>query len=64
MNDLTIYIGLGNNQSLGLNGQDEIVLLEAKQRVITNYIPLGKLTRKRIEFLKQILGELAVHAKE
>lgn len=64
MNDLTIYITLGNGQALGLNEHDEIVLFETKQRVITNYVPLGKLTKHRIQVLKETLDALAIHATE
>ena len=64
MNDLTIYITIGNKTYLGINESDELVLFTTKQNVINNYMPLGKVTKARIEELKGYLDELSIHAKE
>lgn len=63
-NDLTIYITLGNKTYLGINESDELVLFTTKQNVINNYMPLGKVTKARIEELKGYLDQLSIHAEE
>lgn len=64
MNDLTVTMTVGNNQAIGLNRDNHIVLIETKQNVITNYVSLGKLTRDRIRILKDTLEGLAIHLKD
>ena len=64
MNDLSVFIPIGNNQDLGLNRENHIVLIETKQNVITNYVSLGKLTPDRIRFLKDTLESLAIHTED
>lgn len=64
MNDLTVIMTVGNNQAIGLNRDNHIVLIETKQNVITNYVSLGKLTRDRIRVLKDTLESLAIHLKD
>lgn len=64
MNDLSVFIPIGNNQDLGLNRENHIVLIETKQNVITNYVSLGKLTPDRIRFLKNTLESLAIHTED
>lgn len=64
MNDLKIYITIGGGQALGINNQDQLVLIESKKRVITNYVSLGKVTKDRIRVLVDTLESLKIHAKE
>lgn len=64
MNDLTVIMTIGNNQALGLNRENHIVLIETKQNVITNYVSLGKLTPDRIGVLKDTLESLTIHLKD
>lgn len=64
MNDLTVTMTVGNNQAIGLNRDNHIVLIETKQNVITNYVSLGKLTRDRIRVLKDTLEGLAIHLRD
>lgn len=61
MNDLKIYITIGNNQALGMNQGSELVLFETKQHVITNYVSLGKFTKRKKDILKESLEALALH---
>lgn len=64
MNDLTVTMTVGNNQAIGINRDNHIVLIETKQNVITNYVSLGKLTRDRIRVLKDTLESLAIHLRD
>lgn len=64
MNDLTVTMTVGNNQAIGLNRDNHIVLIETKQNVITNYVSLGKLTPDRIRVLKDTLEGLATHLRD
>lgn len=64
MNDLTVFMTIGNNQAIGLNRNNHIVLIETKQSVITNYVSLGKLTHDRIRILKDTLEGLAIHVED
>lgn len=64
MNDLTIYITLGNDTHIGINENDELVLFTTKQNIIRDYVPLGEITNARIEELKGYLDRLSIHAKE
>lgn len=63
-NDLTIYITIGSKTYLAINESDELVLFTTKQNVINNYMPLGKVTKARIEELKGYLDQLSIHAEE
>ena len=63
-NDLTIYITIGSETYLTINESDELVLFTTKQNVINNYMPLGKVTKARIEELKGYLDQLSIHAEE
>lgn len=63
MNDLTIYITLGNQKYLGINDKDELVLFSTKDGIIIDYVVLGRNTRTRVEELKGYLDSLAIHAK-
>ena len=63
-NDLTIYITIGSETYLAINESDELVLFTTKQNMINNYMPLGKVTKARIEELKGYLDQLSIHAEE
>lgn len=62
MNDLTIYITLGEEKYLGINENDELVLFSTKQGVINEYLPLGKFTKARAEEIKGYIDQLSIHA--
>lgn len=62
MNDLTVYIALGDMSYLGVNNQDQLVLFTTKKNVIRDYVPLGKITKEKIEMLKRCIDELATFA--
>lgn len=62
MNDLTIYITLGNQSFLGINEHDELVLFTTKEGVIRDYVSLGKFTKARAEEIKGYIDQLSIHA--
>lgn len=62
MNDLTIYITLGNKTYLGINKKDELVLFTTKDNVIQDYVPMGKFTKARAEEIKGYIEQLSIHA--
>lgn len=63
MNDITIYISLGDHKFLGINSNDHLVLFSTKNNIMVDYVNLGKLTKGRIEELKGYFDQLAIHAK-
>ena len=63
-NDLTIYISLGNQTYVGINESDELVIFTTKLGVIRDYVILGKLSKAKIEEIKDYFDRLSIHAKE
>ena len=63
-NDLTIYISLGNQTYVGVNESDELVIFTTKLGVIRDYVILGKLSKAKIEEIKDYFDRLSIHAKE
>lgn len=61
MNDLTIYITLGEQKYLGINENDELVLFTTKEGVIRDYVSLGKFTKARAEEIKGYIDQLSIH---
>ena len=61
MNDLTIYITLGNKTYLGINENSQLVLFTTKNNVIQDYVPMGKFTKERAEEIKGYIEQLSIH---
>lgn len=64
MNDLTIYISLGNQTYVGINKSNELTVFTTKLSVIRDYVVLGKLSKAKIKEIKGYLDELSIHAEE
>lgn len=59
---MTTYISLGDGVDLGLDKNDNLVVLTTKHGVVTNHINLGPCTEQRVKEIHEYLDRIAALA--
>jgi hypothetical protein len=63
-NDITLRITCGGGTDLAITRNDELVAVQEYSPGLFTKVNFGRLTRKRIDQLKEYLDRLAIHAVE
>lgn len=61
--DLSIYISLGDGAVIGLDDNNNLIVVRTKKGIVTDRINLGPFTPKRAKELSEYLGRLSIHTK-
>lgn len=60
MNNISIYMTIGDQKALGITDGDDLVILDIKERkILAN---LGVFTKSRAKELQEHLDKISVHA--
>ena len=60
MNNISIYMTIGDQKALGITDEDDLVILDIKdQKILAN---LGVFTKSRARELQEYLDRISVHA--
>ena len=60
MNNISVYVTIGNQKAFGITDSDDLVILDIKeQKVVVN---LGVFTKARAKELQEHLERISIHA--
>lgn len=62
--DIAVGIGLGNHVDLAITQGDDLIIRHQYAQDLSVKINLGRCTKQRIDFIKECLDRLQVHARE